>query len=272
MSQSKYWCFTLNNYTEDAIRSLDSLMDDARFGYLVYGKEVGAQNTPHLQGYIEFNQRLRLRQVKALLPRGCHLEKRRGNSLQASAYCKKDGLFTEHGQCSRVHQGRRSDIDRAKELLDQGKSLTDVAEEAFGTFLRYEKSLKKYRQFKIPDRTWITEVRVFWREPGTGKTRKVYEEEKEVYSHPGGQWFDGYDGQEAVLFDDFTGSCFRLQYLLKLLDRYPMQVPYKGGFVKWSPKRIYITSNLEPEDWYPNAREVHRRALERRLTEIKHFS
>lgn len=272
MSQGKFWCFTLNNYNEDNLRSLDALLADGKISYLVYGKEKGKEGTPHLQGYVEFPARLRFNSVTNALPRGCHIERRAGTAVQASDYCKKDGDFVEHGELSRVRPGQRNDILDAKRILDEGGSLKDCAEEAFGTYLRYSRSLTQYRQFKIPDRDWIVNVQIFWGDPGTGKTKSVYDKEETIYSHPGGAWFDGYDGQEAVLFDDFTGSCFRLQYLLKLLDRYPMQVPVKGGFVKWSPRRIYITSNLEPDDWYPNAREIHRTALRRRFTEVKQFS
>lgn len=39
----------------------------------------------------------------------------------------------------------------------------------------------------------------------------------------GGQlWFDGYCGQEVVVFDDFRPWWCRFDYLLRLLDRYPM--------------------------------------------------
>lgn len=85
-------------------------------------------------------------------------------------------------------------------------------------------------------------------------------------------WFDGYEGQENVLFDDFHGGVFKLPYLLKLLDRYPMRVPVKGGFVQWKPRRIFITSNIDPDLWFSNANREHVAALNRRFTETFYFS
>lgn len=118
------------------------------------------------------------------------------------------------------------------------------------------------------------DVHIYYGDTGSGKTRAVYDKESldDLYVHPGGHWFDGYDGQDAVLFDDFSGSCFPISYFLKILDRYPMTVPVKGGFVNWKPRRIYVTSNLNPTEWYSGAHIEHQRALRRRFTHVIHFS
>jgi len=113
-------------------------------------------------------------------------------------------------------------------------------------------------------------VKILWGPTGTGKTRSVYDfhDHDSVYKHDGGDWFDGYQGQEVVLFDDFSGSDFKLTYLLKLCDRYPMRVPVKGDFVHFRPKVIYFTSNVDPDEWYKNAISEHRAAFFRRVSEI----
>lgn len=123
-------------------------------------------------------------------------------------------------------------------------------------------------------RTWVCSVIVYWGRTGAGKTRAVYDNlptQDIIYPHPGGQWFDGYDGQPIVLFDDYGGSEFKITYLLKLLDRYPMRVPVKGGFVSWTPTEIYITSNKDPRTWYSNANPEHVAAMFRRFTNVVRF-
>lgn len=149
--------------------------------------------------------------------------------------------------------------------------MVEISDEHFGAFLKYERGIRSYIGMHSEKRSWQPDVVVFWGATGTGKTRKVYEESPNVYSHAGGMWFDGYIGQDEVLFDEFTGSSFQLPYLLKLLDRYPMQVPVKGGFVNWKPRKIYLTSNMDPRSWYANALEEHQAALRRRITSILHF-
>lgn len=269
--RSKYFVFTLNNYTEEDEQRLQALPDNGTCSYIVYGREVGNNGTPHLQGYAEFRVRYRLNQAKRYLGDRAHLELRRGTPEQARAYCVKDGSFWENGNISRVSRGTRTDLAAVQSDLDRGDNIRTIAENHFASFCRYGRAFREYRRCIQARRTWATQVIVLWGEPGTGKTRTAYWFDENLYSHPGGQWFDGYDGQRTVLFDDFTGSCFRLQYLLKLLDRYPMDVPVKGGFVGWVPRFIYITSNLSPEQWYPNAREVHVRALRRRFSRVVHY-
>lgn len=125
-----------------------------------------------------------------------------------------------------------------------------------------------------PKRDWQPSVIVYWGRTGAGKTRAVFDNlhsTEDIYVHPGGSWFDGYEGQPIVLFDDYAGSEFKLQYLLKLLDRYPMQVPVKGGFVSFVPREIYLTSNLDPADWYSNAHREHVDAMFRRFTNVVLF-
>lgn len=96
MSRARHWQFTINNYTDDHERALSELAEASYTGYLVYGKEVGASGTPHLQGHVSFVSQRRFLQVKADFPDGTHLEVVR--LLQHHIdYCKKDGAYREFG-------------------------------------------------------------------------------------------------------------------------------------------------------------------------------
>jgi len=82
---------------------------------------------------------------------------------------------------------------------------------------------------------------------GSGKTRLVFQKCPSLWiaPDPSLKWFDGYGGEEDVLLDDYRGGADDA-FLLRVLDRYPLTVPIKGGFVVWKPTRIFITSNDEP--------------------------
>ena len=61
------------------------------------------------------------------------------------------------------------------------------------------------------------------------------------------KWFDGYNGQENVTFDDFRKANCEWSFLLNILDHYKVDdMPVKGGFVPWRPKMIVFTSPNPP--------------------------
>ncbi|AXH76667.1 MAG: putative viral replication protein [Proteusivirus raitis] len=113
-SQSKRWCFTINNYIDEDINKLNA----AECSYLVYGREVAPDTgTPHLQGFIIFSSRKRFNTVRAILGERGHYESARASSAQAADYCKKGGDFTERGNCP-TGQGARTDIEDLVKWID----------------------------------------------------------------------------------------------------------------------------------------------------------
>lgn len=275
--QGKHWCFTLNNYVEDDVAHLNGLGDALQLNNihgLVYGFEVGDSGTKHLQGFISMCKRVTLHALKGLISNRIHGEQAR-DPPKAWDYCKKDGQYREFGKRP-VGKGRRTDLQSVQLAIQGGSSYQDIQDQFFRAFCQYPKAIKTYVERYQEKRTWQPEVIVHWGKTGTGKTRSVYDQsmeaQQDLYWFPGNNWFDGYTGQQWVIFDDFDCSEFKLTYLLKLLDRYPMRVPVKGDFVQWVPRKIFITSNKNPRtEWYANAHDEHRQALLRRITSIIHF-
>jgi len=103
--KSKYWCFTLNNYTDDELEMLRNLVGGHLTTYAVFGKEVGESGTPHLQGYFEFKSRWDLIRLRRWALDRAHYEPRRGTAEEASNYCKKDGDWEQYGTISISNQG-----------------------------------------------------------------------------------------------------------------------------------------------------------------------
>ena len=265
--RSKRWSFTLNNPTEDEESKLRGLVSSAHATYIVIGKERGESGTFHFQGYIEVPTKLSLSSMKSMIPRA-HLEISRGSSQSNRDYCtKEDQDAFEDG--TPMTQGRRSDLDEIKEKLDGGATMTEIAEQHFTKWVVYRRSFVAYKALKMISRNWKTQVHILWGKTGTGKTRFCHDQVQDLrFWSPGDfNWFDGYDGQEIVIIDDFRGE-YPLPLLLKLLDRYPMQVPVKGAFVEWLPKKVYITSNVQPIMWY-DSDGPSLAALKRRFTTVE---
>lgn len=266
------WVFTLNNYTEEEEKQIQVLATNQKCKYLIYGKEKSKDgNTPHLQGYLEWGDKIRrngLRKSCAGFSRA-YLDSRKGTPAAAAEYCKKEGDFYEYGKLSSTRQGRRTDLEKIKNDIKAGAEELQIADNHFSQWVVYRNSFRAYRNMvrHVP-RTWKSVVVVLWGSTGTGKTRFVFQQTfggADLFVHGGDRWFDGYDGQRNALFDDFDGTQLEFRFLLRLLDRYPMQVPIKGGFVNWCPRKIYITSNLHPAEWYEDSHNESRPALLRRI-------
>ena len=60
------------------------------------------------------------------------------------------------------------------------------------------------------------------------------------------------------------GGSFTMTFL-RICDRYPLRVEYKGGMTQFVSKTLIITSNREPRDWYKCECDVS--ALYRRINQ-----
>lgn len=280
MSRAINFCFTLNNPTAEELTSIGALGadvgPDSLVTYLLFGREIATTGTPHLQGYIQLSKRQTWNQVKTLISRRIHILICRGSPEANRVYCTKDSDFTEFGvmRAARTGQGKRTDLVEIKAILDDGGTVASIADSHFSQWCYLKNSFKEFHALKQVKRNWVCEVFCYWGDTGTGKTQKVFELEPDVFVCPDNQlrWFDGYTGEDAVLFDDFLSvKNEKFPFLLKLLDSKRMDVPVKGGFVNWKPRRIYFTSNVRVQDWFMGVSAQSSAALLRRFTTFLEF-
>lgn len=268
MSSSRNWCFTLNNYTAEDEARLASLSCK----YIVYGREVGESGTPHLQGYVEFNKGRKFEKVKSLLGDSVHLEMRRGTSKEASDYCKKDGNFFEQGVISKSADGgdEKKRWEDARVAAMEGR-FNDIPADLY---CRYMGNFKKIRldstqSSAILDGALVNEW--FVGPSGTGKSKTAREQNPGAFDKdPKERWWDGYNGEDVVLIDDFD-KFQKAQGgdLKRWSDRYPFPAAIKGGYLKIRPKKIVVTSQYLPEDIWDDKETLE--AINRRF-KIVHFS
>jgi len=279
MARVKDWCFTLNN--PEAPLNLQPCVDNGDIIYAIYQLEEGSNTGQlHYQGYIEGARRYRLTQVKRLHPdlERAHFEPRRGSRQEAREYCDKEesrctsqtleslnraswNIQQEVGTWRTTCQGARRDLDLVKQLISDGTDEATIADQHFGDWVRYYRAFREYRRVITPNRSWKTEVHVLYGPTGTGKSKFALEQHPGAYWKQRSNWWDGYDGNECVVLDEFYGW-IAFDLLLRLLDRYPLLVETKGGQTQFMAKTIVITTNKRPDQWYKNA---YFPALERRV-------
>jgi len=269
--RSQYWVFTLNNPDRD-----DGPRTWPDVQYCVWQKERGAEGTEHLQGYVVFVKNKQLSWLKKNCGTQVHWEPRKGTHEQARDYCQKEesrvaGPWTtgDEGELS-GGQGKRNDLLLLKRKLDEGATEQEiaVADDTFPIWAKYHRVLQRYKMLKRSnERDWPTYTQVYWGEPGTGKTRRALEEAGPgAYWLPrpeanGMVWWDGYDGHEIVVIDEFYGW-IRRDLMQRMCDRYPLLVQTKNGTTPFLAKKIIITSNEHPVAWW---HKIGLGAMQRRL-------
>ncbi len=250
MSRHRNWCFTsfhVEGWELRLGRAFDTC-DGAT--YLVIGLErCGRTHKDHLQGYVEFSSGVTLSRLKALLQDpAVHCERRLGSSVQASSYCRKDGLFREWGVVS--EPGHRSDFDLVRQAVARGDSLAVLCSGASSyQSMRSAELLYRYKPQPVRD---PPVVKWFHGPTGTGKTRHAVELCGDSYWMSSGslRWWDGYDGHKNVILDDLRSCDVSFSMLLRLLDRYVVRVEVKGAHRFLEATLIIVTSIHSPQTIY----------------------
>jgi len=252
--------------------------------YVCFQPERGLQGTPHLQGVICFANARTLAGVKRVVGRTSHCEGMRGRIDQAVEYCRKDDSrdasagfgFLEFGRRptgAGAGRGHRSDIVDAVGALRSGASFADIAEAHPDVAVRFSTGILRVQACFQRPRDFKTIVRWYYGSTGTGKSRAAFEEAGEgVYvKMPGNKWWDGYEGQEAVIIDDYRRDLCPFHQLLNLFDRYQYRVEFKGGACQFRAKTIWVTTPKSPQETWEGRCDEELQQLLRRVDIVKRF-
>lgn len=297
------WMVTLNFGDEDelesmseratiALRRLNAAAQVPPTTYAIFQPEQGEENGRlHVQAYFEFEKRLTLAQVRKHVGDSCYCEPARGNQEECIAYCSKTGAggrvegadVTTFGTPMKLNaQGRtngsRTDWADVFKMTRDGATTLEIFEK-HPAMMPHARAIQSAR-FALQcerSRDVTTKLLVLWGAPDTGKTTTAIALCQPgryfVLTADGKQvWWDGYDPDkhDVVIIDEFVGSKMPITFLNQLCDRIDINVQTKGGFSRFLAKRIIITSNFSPREWYRNCVESRQDALWRRIsTEVE---
>lgn len=218
----------------------------------------------HWQILVVFKRKLRLGGVKAIFGRTCHAEPSRSEA--ATEY-----VWKEHTRISNTQfelgkkpfrRSESTDWDAIKRDAKRGR-LDDIPGDIF---VRNYGNLKKIAVDHCEPVAIERSVKVYWGPTGVGKSHRAWAEAGiDAYpKDPRSKYWDGYRDQRHVVIDEFRGD-IDIAHVLRWFDKYPVIVEVKGSSVVFKAERIWITSNLDPESWYPTLDPLTRDALLRRL-------
>lgn len=265
MSQARYWLLT--------IPASDWSVPDAvpsNIQYLRGQRERGAESDyEHWQLYVIFKRAVRLRAVKRAFCDTCHAEATR--SAAAEQYVWKESTAIPDTQFERGSKPLHRNDHRDWDAIRAAAIVGDYSSIPSDVFVRNYNSLRRITADHMRPTPIERSCTVFWGRTGLGKSHRAWAEAGfDAYpKDPRTKFWDGYQGQQHVVMDEFRGA-IDVSHMLRWLDKYPVIVEVKGSSVVLKATTIWITSNLHPKDWYKDLDEETRQALLRRL-EIVHF-
>lgn len=164
-------------------------------------------------------------------------------------------FWPDREACEGAGQGKRSDLSKAVDAVKAGASDTELVDKYGTTYARYYRGLRAVRNaLPVPPAEEAPKDCVlYWGPSRTGKSHRLRTECPEgpewFWAVPG-KWFDGYEGQPGIVFDEIRDSWYPWEFLLRLLDRGPRRNEIKGDMVRMRATKFRMSSNVHPKKWY----------------------
>jgi len=192
-----------------------------------------------------------------------HIEVAKGSVAQNIAYCSKTrdidvnpnevvhafgDVPKDYGD-SGIGQAAKVRYERAWNLAKSG----DFEEIDADLLIKHYTTLKRIgHDAKLESQGLVdTDSKHEWYygPSGTGKSYTARSENPDAYLKMCNKWWDGYQGEDVVLIEDFDINHRVLCHHLKIwADRYPFLCEIKTASTKARPKKIIVTSNYHPRD------------------------
>lgn len=103
-------------------RRMHSVLHKHGIQYIIYGKEIGKNETQHYQMFVVFRRTTSFSKVKKIFPRA-HIEHARGTFKEAADYCKKQDKYYEYGYEINVC---KDNIQRDQFLMNAASEESDL--------------------------------------------------------------------------------------------------------------------------------------------------
>jgi len=275
--QSRFFTWTLNigkdaKVAEARVKEFavlcEAMVADGELGFVSVGHEIGGETGEHhLQGYLEAPGKTRwgyetVKKFPMFLGIPLWIQASKGSAVQNKDYTGKAANEGRYhfvgGKFQNYGTGVDGKLVRAKEMLIGGSSLREVYNAEFEASAKYYRFFREFQQLNVLPRSWAMDVEYVYGPSGSGKSLYAstnYPAGDNCYwlsapKHGTSVWWDNYCGQETVVIDDWYPGYFgtgHVAFMLRLFDRYPMQVPIHGGQVEFTSKRIVISTNWPPE-------------------------
>ena len=271
-ARSRKWQLTINNpldhgFDHESIK--EQLLKFKNLIYYCMCDETGEEGTFHTHVYFQCSEGAKFTTVKRRFPKA-HLEYVKGTAQENRDYIRKEGkylgtvkaetnhinTFEEYGELpvERKYQNSNEYADLL-DMMKDGMSTYQIIEECPQYLLqldKLERAILAIRKEKSKNEWRDVVTTYIWGPTGTGKTSYVmnmygYSNVYRVtdYGHP----FDGYNGEDIILFDEFHNS-LNIHDMKKYLDGYPVEFPARYANKQAMFHRVFLTSQWDLKRQY----------------------
>lgn len=278
--RGRTFVFTANNPREEDISMWESLANVASYretkdvDYVIFQEERGTGGVRHLQGYVEFSRAVRLSFLRRKFGGRIHWENRRGTQAQCIAYSKKQdtrvagGVSGEGGTPKKLGKDTLAQVARE---LSAGKGVEELSSDYPVSFITHGSKIRSYALKQKGQRNFAPIVTIYYGKTGTGKSAQAQKNWPDAYWVPwpkkGGWWWPFYAGEETIILDEWRHQ-ISYDEILRLFDRYPYTLEEKGSNMHFVSKRIVVTTNIHPINWFPGKDWQSKAPLRRRLRDF----
>lgn len=260
-------CFVVTDWNMNSAEQYQALVDEGQIRYIAWSAEVApSTGRLHNQMWCYFHNpkstsKRSLCKIADMFGNiHCEVQPMRGSLVQNDAYCSKEATLQEVGK--RPSQGERGDIKERVAAIMSGETTADeICVENPEFFHQYGRTLDRAETIALRRRwrTWMTEGIWYTGGTGSGKSHAAfagefpYDPETTYIKNLSEDFWDGYKGQETVIFNEFRGQ-ISLSELFDLVDKWPKNVKIKGKeSVPFLAKRVIVTSIKSPRQCYSEA-------------------
>jgi hypothetical protein len=275
--QSKRWCFTINNPTEEEKQKIIQLPSNPNVEFIIAEIEHETEGTCHIQGYIEYKNRIRINQIKSLLSPRSHVEAAVADRTQNITYCSKENnviiQYTKEPQQSGSHD-YWGDLYRYICTGPTPKEFAEQYPKFYLTSPKIDKLLTEQIGQTAETYDGDLQEKNYWvyGPTGVGKSRWANNQRPgaQILHKSINKWWDGYRPYQhtMVLIEDWPKDNTHMEQYIKVWgDRYPFTAEIKGGSLCVEPKRwnLIITSNHSIEEAFQHCTETDIEAIKRRF-------
>ncbi len=287
---SRKYQITINNplehgFTHDTIKNI--LNAHSGIEYWCLCDEIGAEGTPHTHIYTVFTSAVMFTTLQKRFY-GAHIESARGSNKENRDYIRKEGkwledekrgtnlidTFDESGEMPPDREDAKKETVEIYEMIKNGASNYEILEKYPNAMNRIDKLDRARQTIRAEVNKKLrrsVDVTYIWGDTGVGKTRKVMDEygDDKVYrvtnyDNP----FDGYEGEDVIVFDEFH-SKIPFSEMLMYLDIYPVRLRCRYNDKQACYTKVFIISNIPIEQQYQTIQQISPKSWAAFLRRIK---